>query len=148
MRERHPELTERARHMRHLPTDAEIRLWSRLRGRRLGGWKFRRQHSACGFILDFFCVEAGFAIELDGGGHAKSEQAVYDQERAQRLSENGIRVLRFWDDQALKETDTVLEVILTALDKPPHPTLSPKRGRGPARGNPLTLPSSKGERAG
>jgi hypothetical protein len=74
--------------------------------------------------------EAGIAIELDGGGHAMSEQAGYDQERERQLSQNGIRVLRFWDDQALKETDTVLEIIAAALETAPHPTLSPKGGEG------------------
>jgi very-short-patch-repair endonuclease len=58
-----------------------------------------------------------------------SEQAAYDQERERRLSQNGVRLLRFWDDQALKETDTVLEIVLKALENPPHPTLSPKGER-------------------
>ena len=118
--------------MRHVAPDAEMRLWSRLRSRRLAGWKFRRQYPACGFILDFYCVEARLAIELDGGGHAKAEEAAYDEERSRRLSRSGIRVLRFWDDLALKETDTVLEVIVRELERgeasatqPPHPTLSP-----------------------
>ena len=127
MRKRRPELIHRARTMRHVPTDAELRLWSRLRDRRLSGWKFRRQYPACGFILDFYCPEASLAVELDGGGHAMPEQASYDAERARRLSERGIRVLRFWDDQALRQRDTVLEMIAKALGtgKPPHPSLSP-----------------------
>ncbi len=102
--------------MRHVAPDAEMRIWSRLRGRRLGGWKFRRQHPVGGFVLDFYCVEARLAVELDGGGHAMREQAAYDEERSQRLSRGGIRVLRFWDDQALRETDTVLEMIVKELE--------------------------------
>ena len=135
MRQHRPELTQHARTMRHVATDAEMRLWSQLRSRRLAGWKFRRQHALCGFILDFYCAEAGLAIELDGGGHAMPGQAAYDHERERRLSRKGVRVLRFWDDQALRETDTVLELIVKALDTPPHPTLSPK-GRGVARTSP------------
>ena len=129
--------------MRHVATDAEMRLWSRLRGRRLRRWKFRRQHTIGGFILDFYCPEAGLAIELDGGGHAMAEQAAYDQERERRLADTGVRVLRFWDDQALKDTATVLEVIANALENPL--TLpSPPGGRGMAV--PLTLPSPPGGR--
>jgi len=128
--------------MRHVPTDAEIRVWSHLRDRRLKGWKFRRQHPIGGFILDFYCPDACLGIELDGGGHALPEQAARDQERERRLSESGVRLLRFWDDQALKETDTVLETVLKALENPPHPTLSPKGERG------SSLLSSKAERAG
>ena len=146
---RRPELIARARSMRHSGPDAEMRIWSRLRGRRLSGWKFRRQYATCGFILDFYCPEARLAVELDGGGHAMREQAAYDEERARRLSERGIRVLRFWDDQALKETDAVLEVIVRELEcsQPPHPSLSPKgerAGKGRA-GNPLSL-QGRGER--
>jgi len=129
MHRRRPELIHRAREMRHVAPDAEMRIWSRLRGRRLNGWKFRRQYPACGFILDFYCVEARLAVELDGGGHAMPMQAAYDEERTRRLQQRGVRVLRFWDDQALKETDTVLEVVARALEEslrqPPHPSLSP-----------------------
>ena len=127
MHRRCPDLIQRARQMRHSGPDAEMRIWSRLRGRRLCGWKFRRQSPACGFILDFYCPEARLAVELDGGGHAMPMQAAYDEERARRLSECGIRVLRFWDDQALEETDAVLEMIVEALGtgSPPHPSLSP-----------------------
>ncbi|HEV8533339.1 MAG TPA: endonuclease domain-containing protein [Methylomirabilota bacterium] len=130
MRQHRPELSQHARGMRHVATDAEMRLWSRLRGRRLAGRKFRRQHPLCGFILDFYCAEAGIAIELDGGGHAMSEQAGYDQERERQLSQNGIRVLRFWDDQALKETDTVLEIIAAALETALTLPSPPKAERG------------------
>jgi len=71
------------------------------------------------------------------------EQAARDQERELRLSQNGVRVLRFGDDQALKETDTVLEIVLKALENPPHPTLSPKGERaGQANRSPM------GDRAG
>jgi very-short-patch-repair endonuclease len=129
---RRPQLVQRARQMRRVATDAEVRLWSRLRNRRLAGWRFRRQHVLAGFIVDFYCAEAGLAIELDGGGHAMTEQTAYDEERQRRLSRFGVRSLRFWNDQALKETDTVVEMIATALGDAPHPTLSP-RGRGLAR---------------
>jgi very-short-patch-repair endonuclease len=114
--------------MRLGATDAERRIWSRLRQRRLGGWKFRRQHPVCGFIVDFYCADTRLAVELDGGGHAMPEKVAYDQQRDRVLTQNGVCVLRFWDDEALKETDAVLEIISKALQAP-HPSLSPE-GRG------------------
>ena len=116
--------------MRHTATDAETRLWSRLRARRLDGWKFRRQHPIGPYILDFYCPDARLAVELDGGQHAEDQELVYDEERTRRLEESGIRVLRLWNDQALKHTDTALEVILRALRTPLTPTLSPRGGEG------------------
>jgi very-short-patch-repair endonuclease len=63
----HPRLTSRARSLRFDQTDAERLLWGKLRDRRLGGWKWRRQVPRGRFILDFLCVEAGLVVELDGG---------------------------------------------------------------------------------
>jgi very-short-patch-repair endonuclease len=126
-----------ARANRRRPTDAEARLWSRLRDRRLQGWKFRRQFPVGTFILDFYCPDASLAVELDGGGHALQVSAVYDDARRAWLAKNGIRVLRFWNDQALAQTETVLEQILEALEAsryspltPPHPHPLPKGERG------------------
>jgi very-short-patch-repair endonuclease len=115
--------------MRHVPTDAESKLWLFLRDRRLGGWRFRRQHFIADYILDFYCAEARLAVELDGGGHAEDEKIAADGRRTAALEGRGVRLLRFWNDQALKETDTVLEIVLKALENPPHPTLSPKEER-------------------
>jgi very-short-patch-repair endonuclease len=96
-------------------TDAESLIWSLLRGRRFGGFKFRRQHPMGHYILDFYCHDATLAIELDGGGHAEAEQAEYDQIRSQELDGAGIRVLRFWNNEVLMETEAVLAVIWIAL---------------------------------
>lgn len=121
--------------MRHAGSDAEARLWSRLRDRRLQGWKFRRQHPLGPFILDFYCPDARLAVELDGGGHALDAQAAYDAERTRNLGRCGIRILRFWNHVVLRDTDEVLEQILKALNEPLTPTLTPQAGRG---GAPLT----------
>jgi len=95
-------------------------LWRRLRNRQLAGAKFRRQHAVGRFILDFYCYEAGLAIELDGGGHAEKEQADYDRERTAELKSKGVRVIRFWDNEVLQNMEGVLDAILDALT----PTLS------------------------
>jgi len=122
--------------MRRAPTDAESKLWLFLRDRRLGGWRFRRQYFIGDYIIDFYCAEARLAVELDGGGHAEEEKIGADDRRTASLEGRGVRLLRFWNDQALRETDTVLEVILAALEqrspiaRPSPPTPLPSRERG------------------
>jgi very-short-patch-repair endonuclease len=107
-----------ARHLRQSQTEAEIRLWTFLRGSRLDGFKFRRQHPIPPYVLDFFCDAAKLAVELDGSQHSE----VADLERTRALQSKGIRVLRFWDNDALRRTDAVLEAILASLR---DPTLTP-----------------------
>lgn len=99
--------------LRQNSTDAEIRMWSLLRNRQLVGYKFRRQHPIKKFIVDFACPEKLLAIEVDGGQHMERKKE--DDERTQFLEIQGYCVLRFWNDQVLKETESVLEVILKAL---------------------------------
>jgi len=103
----------RAWRLRREGTDAERKLWSRLRNRQLGGAKFRRQYPIPPYVADFCCVEARFIVELDGGQHA--ERSLEDARRTASLEAKGYRVLRFWDNQALTETEAVLEVIYRAL---------------------------------
>ncbi len=109
------DILRHARALRRDSSDAESKLWHFLRDRRLGGFKFRRQHPVGRFILDFYCAEAQLAVELDGGQHAEPYQAAYDEERTRVLNEWGICVLRFWDNDALKNTLGVLEMIWEAL---------------------------------
>jgi len=103
-----------AREMRTTMPDAEQLLWTLLRNRRVAGAKFRRQHPLGRYIIDFYCHEKLLAIELDGGQH--SEQQEYDQKRDAYLNQLGIRVLRFWNNQMLAETEAVLEAIYLALN--------------------------------
>jgi len=88
-----------------------------LRGRQLGA-KFRRQHRIGPYIADLCCVERRLVVELDGGQH--SEQSEADQKRSAFMESHGFRVLRFWNDQVLTDTDGVLEQILAALDEGAH----------------------------
>ncbi|GGX11775.1 endonuclease domain-containing protein [Undibacterium macrobrachii] len=109
------DLKQYAREMRKNMPDAEQLLWYLLRNRRLAGAKFRRQHLVGRYILDFYCVEKKLAIELDGGQH--SEQQTYDRQRGIYLKQQGIEVLRFWNNQMLSETESVLEVIYSTVTK-------------------------------
>ena len=105
-----------ARALRRQATDAEHLLWKHLRGRRLAGHKFRRQVVIEAYIVDFVCLEAKLIIEADGGQHA--EQAAYDARRTARLE---YRVMRFWNQEILKELHSVLEQIQSALIETPSP---------------------------
>ncbi len=106
--------TDRAKHLRKNATDAERLLWYHLRRYQINGHKFRRQQPLGTYIVDFACFEKKLIIELDGGQH--SQQADYDTTRTEWLESQGFRVLRFWNNQVMKETDAVKSVILEALD--------------------------------
>ena len=107
---------EFARGLRRRSTEAERRMWRMLRGRRFSAFKFRRQYPFGNYFLDFFCPEAGLAIELDGGVHGCAESRVHDSERDGFLKQKGIRVLRFWNHQMGKELELVQGAIRRALD--------------------------------
>ena len=114
-----PDLLDFARKLRSEQTDAEQLLWSLLRDRRLAGAKFRRQHpvEAGGhrYILDFYSHELKLAIELDGGQHQSAQPR--DETRAQALSGLGIKVKRFWNNDVLSQTDSVLESIWNTVNE-------------------------------
>lgn len=104
-----------ARQLRVEATDAEARLWQRLRNRMLGGFKFRRQFPVGPYIADFVCIERKLIVELDGGQHADNPA---DERRTRFLELRGYRVIRFWNPDVLSNTDGVLEMILLELERP------------------------------
>ncbi len=112
-----------ARSLRNRQTDAEQRLWTRLRDRRLLGFKFRRQHPIGRYIADFRCAEAKLVIELDGGQHAIGRTR--GAERTASLETQGYRVVRFWDNDVFQNLEGVLQRIVEALDPHPSPTPHP-----------------------
>ena len=127
------------RDLRGHMTDAENCLWRRLRGRQITGCKFRRQHPFMDYVLDFVCLEKRLVVEVDGGQHQDCEQ---DLIRDRRLNDAGFRVLRFWNNQVLAETDAVVESIWTALNSEceaerthplPSPDTAPKRTTKPPK---------------
>ena len=113
-----------ARELRKNPTEAERRLWTRLRGRQLEGRQFRRQAPIGGYIVDFVCFARKLIVEVDGGQHGLDR----DAERTSWLEGEGFRVLRFWNNDVLGNTDAVVEAIRDVLRKrftgsspPPNP---------------------------
>jgi len=115
--------------LRRGSTEAEQRLWYRLRAHRSNGLKFRRQHPVPPYVLDYFCAEAQLGIEVDGSQH---DEAI-DTARTSFLASQGIRLLRFWDNDVLLRMDAVLEAILhTVGERTLTPTPLPE-GEGLSR---------------
>jgi len=113
---------QHARKLRRNATDAESKLWQHLRNRQLGGLKFRRQATVGYYVADFLCAEKRLIVELDGGQHT----AEGDAKRTDQLGALGYRVLRFWNNETLGNTDAVLEAILTQANG------LPSRFKGPS----------------
>ena len=104
-------LKPRRKSLRKSETDTERVLWKYLRNKRFYGIKFLRQYSVGPYILDFYCPQARLAIELDGGGHAETDQKIYDLDRTRYLRDKDIKVIRFWNNDVIKNTEAVLEKI-------------------------------------
>jgi BirA family biotin operon repressor/biotin-[acetyl-CoA-carboxylase] ligase len=123
-------LRDNARDLRKHMTDAERRLWSHLRRKQLGA-RFRRQAPIGRYIADFACFDPKLVIELDGGQH--DEHRGYDAQRDAWLRAQGFTVLRFWNNDALRNTEGVLEriaqVLRTILAPSPHVNPPPQGGR-------------------
>jgi very-short-patch-repair endonuclease len=107
--------TKSARHLRNNLTDAERCLWQRLKRRQSAGVKFRRQQPIGHFIVDFVCFERRVIVEVDGGQHA--EQLNYDEQRTRWLEAQGYRVLRFWNNDVLANTEAVAQAVLDAVEQ-------------------------------
>jgi very-short-patch-repair endonuclease len=105
----------RERELRRNQTEAERILWSRLRGRRLLGARFRRQHRIGPYFADFACPESHLVVELDGSQHLA--RAAYDRARTGYLGAAGYRVLRFWNDDVIVRTEEVLDAISRCLGR-------------------------------
>lgn len=127
-------LLDNAKTLRRNLTDAEQKLWYYLRAHRFMGRKFKRQKPIGRYVVDFICLEEKLIIELDGGQHAES--VTYDQERDVWLRSLGYTVLRFWNNEMLNETESVLERLRLAIEnrEASSETLSlgpsPVNGRG------------------
>jgi very-short-patch-repair endonuclease len=105
-----------AKQLRKTLTPAEQRLWQALRGGKLAGLKFRRQHPVGNFILDFYCAAHKLVVEVDGGIH--ETQIEYDAARTTELEVHGYRIVRFTNEVVWHQLETVLAEILQAVE--PH----------------------------
>ncbi|WP_417610396.1 endonuclease domain-containing protein [Parasphingorhabdus sp.] len=104
-------LTERARTLRRDMTEAERKLWSRLRNRQLENTKFVKQFPIGPYVADFAARSLRLVIELDGGQHSESKDAA----RTQAIEEHGYRVIRFWNNDVIENIDGVMETIVREI---------------------------------
>ena len=119
------------RRLRSNMTSPETRLWSRLRARQLQGLKFRRQHGIGPYIVDFYCPEQSLVIEVDGDSHADADQIVRDQLRDKYFQSLGLRVIRYFNNDIVKNLAGVLEDLagkLASGSTSPRPSLR-RRGK-------------------
>ena len=105
---------QRAKRMRHEPVTMEALFWSPVRNRKLGGYKFKRQHPIEGYIADFVCLERKLIVELDGPFHAARKG--YDAARDARLNSLGYRILRFTNEDLAGDPAVTLHIVRHALD--------------------------------
>ena len=121
------EIVLRSRELRSHLTGPEQLLWSRLRGDKLLGLRFRRQHRIGSYIADFYCPAAKLVIEIDGDSHDEREE--YDRKRTWWMSEQGLRVIRFTNGDVNKHVDAVLRAIADCCSNVaiPSPQPSPRR---------------------
>ena len=104
-----------AKRMRHVMTDAELKLWNELRAHRLMDLSFRRQMPIAGYIVDFACAEHKLIVEVDGSQRGDDGAVVYDTVRTARLDALGWTVLRVWNDEVLKNIDRVCDAIIRTI---------------------------------
>src|SRR5688500_8940693 len=104
-----------ARELRTNATQAELYLWSKLRNRQLCGFKFRRQHQFGKYIADFYCHEAQLVVECDGSIHGTNENWQHDRTRDIYMVGQGLRVLRFKNEEVLNDIEAVLKEIARFL---------------------------------
>jgi very-short-patch-repair endonuclease len=126
-----PELFRFAQEMRKNPTESEKALWNILRKFRYKGYIFRRQHSVDIFIADFYCHKLKLIVEVDGGVHDSDQAMEYDDGRSAELEKYGLSIIRFTNDQVLKETDKITFHIQNYISR--LTSLSPP-GEGDKRG--------------
>jgi very-short-patch-repair endonuclease len=107
-------LKRNARRLRKQMTDAEPSLWHLLRRKQIDGHRFRKQVPIGKYIVDFACLDARLVIEVDGGQHTDAADA--DRERDAWLRSQNFRVLRFWNNDVLKNQDGVMQVVMEALE--------------------------------
>lgn len=113
------QLKDRSREMRKNPTEAEKALWRILKSGNLTKLTFSRQKPLGNYIVDFYCSKAQLVIEVDGYSHAVLEQKRYDEERTAYLQGFNLKVLRFWNNEVIQNSEGVYETIIQTIKETP-----------------------------
>ena len=111
-----PKHRSSARTMRHAMTEAELRFWNVVRAHRLMNLGFRRQLPIAGYIVDFACPSHRLIVEIDGSQHGKDAGAVFDAARTARFEMAGWTVIRFWNDDVMRDIEGVCRHILAEIE--------------------------------
>ena len=123
---------ESARHLRRNRTEAERRLWWRLRELKHAGFKFRQQVPIDHFVVDFACLSQRLIVEVDGGTHSTDREVARDVRRERYLKDQGFRIVRVWNSDVRQNLEGVMDTIVAALHTP-TPDPSPQGGGEPLR---------------
>lgn len=132
-----------SRELRKHQTDAERKIWQRLRDRNFLNLKFKRQYVIDSYIVDFCCPEKMLIIEIDGSQH--QDQKSYDDNRKKHLEGKGYTIIRFWNNEVLKEPEVILDAIYQKINAP-HPNPLPGRERGSVFAGMTILRSAQDEK--
>lgn len=112
-----PHLKLKARKLRSNMTDAERKLWSKLRNKQINNLQFYRQRPLDLYIVDFYCPKKNLVIEIDGGQHYENTTIDLDQKRTEYLRQKfGLKVLRFTNIDVLKSTEGVVQKIIEEIE--------------------------------
>ncbi|MCH8063301.1 MAG: endonuclease domain-containing protein [Chloroflexi bacterium] len=112
-----PSEKEKRRLLRNNMPNAETVIWTRLKGKQLLGYKFRRQYSVDRYIVDFYCPELKLAVEIDGDSHYQKGSEDNDRRRQAFIESFGIQFLRFTNEDVFKNLEGVIETVRrTALE--------------------------------
>lgn len=109
----------KSRVLRKNSTETEKKLWSKLRNKQLNGFRFHRQYGIGSYIVDFYCPQLRLVIEVDGGQYGEERDYEYDQKRTHYLKNCNIKVLRYWNNEALQNIDGVILDILEHIPRNP-----------------------------
>lgn len=124
--------------LRHALPQTEVILWSRLQGKQLNGFRFRRQHGIGRYVADFYCPAVKLVIEIDGDSHFTDQAEKYDEQRNEYMRMLGLKVIRFTNQDIRKNLSTVLETILMACQTSTPPSRS-ARPPSPSQGEERAL---------
>jgi very-short-patch-repair endonuclease len=106
-----PKIFSNAKKLRDNGTVAEEKLWLAVKNNQIEGFKFRRQHPLSFYIADFYCHALKLVIEIDGGYHLTEEQQLLDEERTKNIEFQGLKVIRFTNEEVLVQLPEVIDTI-------------------------------------
>ncbi|WP_234423139.1 endonuclease domain-containing protein [Flavobacterium sp. RSP49] len=111
-----PKIFSNAKKLRESATEAEEKFWLAVKSNQIEGFKFRRQHPLSFYIADFYCHALKLVIEIDGGYHLTEEQQLLDEERTKNIEFQGLKVIRFTNEEVLMQLPEVIDTIKAFID--------------------------------